>query len=338
MRASPRTSLAIALLLSLGGLPACESCKSGTGAPATPDAGHRRSATLTREQSEKVLARVGERTITLGDFAAAIENMDAFDRLRYQSPERRKELLDEMINVELLAREAEAKGWDKDPVTEQEIRAILRDAVIAETHKGAPLPADVPASDVRAYYEAHKADFADPERRRLSVIVLPTEAAAAEVLPLARKAKAASEWGELVRSRSVDPQAKANVPVDLAGDLGIVSPPGDTRGENTRVPPEVRKAAFELAAPGDVLDRAVKAKGGFYLVRLTQKLEAHERPYEAAERTVRIKLSQDLMREKEKAALADLRRKYPVEVDEAALSTVRADWPDAGSNPRPPPR
>ncbi len=334
MRDPRRPAVALAILLSLVALPACESCKGGAGTPQTPDAGHRTSVTLTKEQSDKVLARVGARTITLGDFAAAIENLDAFDRLRYQSPERRKELLDEMINVELLAREAEAKGWDKDPVAEQEIRAILRDAVLAETHKGAPLPADVPASDVRAYFEAHRADFADPERRRLSVIVLPTEPAAADVLALARKARTAAEWGELVRTRSVDPQAKANVPLDLAGDHGIVSPPGDTRGENTRVPPEVRKAVFELAAPGDVLDRPVKAKGVFYLVRLTQKLEARERPYEAAERTVRIKLSQDRMREKELAALAELRKKYPVEIDEAALATVRADWPDAGPAPR----
>ncbi|MBN9161495.1 MAG: peptidyl-prolyl cis-trans isomerase, partial [Myxococcales bacterium] len=93
--------------------------------------------------------------------------MDQFDRLRYQSAERRKELLDEMITVELLAMEATAKGYDKDPLAQQELRAILRDAMLAEARKGAPTPADVPESEVRAWFEAHRAEYKDPERRRV---------------------------------------------------------------------------------------------------------------------------------------------------------------------------
>src|SRR5690348_15947625 len=61
---------------------------------------------LSAEQAALVVARVGERTITLGDYAATLERMDQFDRLRYQSPERRKELLQEIIDVELLAQDA----------------------------------------------------------------------------------------------------------------------------------------------------------------------------------------------------------------------------------------
>src|SRR5690242_5717490 len=62
------------------------------------------------ELAARVLAQVGGRTITLGDYAAALERMDQFERLRYQTPERRKQLLDELINAELLAREAEKRG------------------------------------------------------------------------------------------------------------------------------------------------------------------------------------------------------------------------------------
>ena len=62
-----------------------------------------------------MLARVGDRTITLGDYVAALEHMDQFDRLRYQSPERRKELLGEMINVVLLARRGAREGVRQGP-------------------------------------------------------------------------------------------------------------------------------------------------------------------------------------------------------------------------------
>jgi parvulin-like peptidyl-prolyl isomerase len=286
---------------------------------------------LTAEQKAQVLARVGDRTITLGDYAAALEHMDQFDRMRYASPERRKELLDEMIEVELLAREAEAKGYDKDPVSQMETRAILREAMLKDAHKGAPGPSDIPDDEVRAYYEAHKDDYKDPERRRLSLIVLKDEPTAKAVLGQALATTNASQWGELVRTKSIDAQAKASVPIDLAGDFGFVSPPGDQRGENPRVPEPVRAAAFEISSVGQVLGRVVPGGDGrFYLVRLSQKVDAHARSFGEAERSIRVKLAQDKIKQKEDEMLASLRAQYPVQIDESALAKVHVDLPDAG--------
>ena len=268
-----------------------------------------------------MLARVGNVTITLGDYTAALEHMDQFDRLRYQSPERRKELLDEMITVELLAVEATEKGYDKDPLSQQELRAVLRDAMLAEARKGAATPAEVPEADARAYFEAHRADYRDPERRRISVIVLPTAAVAEEALAQAKKAP--SEFGQVVRARSIDPQARANVPVDLAGDVGIVSPPGDPRGENARVPEEVRAAAFAIPDASGIADGVVRSGNKFYVVRLTQKLAPHERAFEEAERTIRVKLAQDKLRAREDALLVELKKDMKIEIDKDALASVK---------------
>jgi parvulin-like peptidyl-prolyl isomerase len=328
-------STIVALLFAA--LPGCDSCNDKALSTSNEDAGgHRTSEQLTPEQQAKVLAKVGNKTITLGDFAASLENMDQFDRLRYQSAERRKELLNEMITVELLAQEAKAKGYDKDPLTEQEVRTILRDAMLAEARKSAPSPNDVTDADARAYYEAHKAEYKDPERRRLSIIVVKDEAAAKDVLAEAEKGLTAAQWGELVRTKSIDPQAKANVPVDLAGDMGIVSPPGDNRGDNTRVPDEVRAAVFEIAKPGDVLARPVNAKGKSYVVRLTQKIDPHDRPFEESERTIRIKLAQEKARAKEEELVEGLKKQYPVTIDEGVLATVHVDLADAGAYPNTP--
>ena len=98
-------------------------CRGGGTAASTGDASvNIGSLTLTKEQAAKVVARVGDETITVGDVAAALEHMDEFDRIRFQAPERRKELLEEMVNVALLAAEAKRKGYDKDPVTEEVLR------------------------------------------------------------------------------------------------------------------------------------------------------------------------------------------------------------------------
>lgn len=308
--------LAVVACLALAG---CKSCGDNS---ATEDAGeHAQTSSLTPEQAAKVLAKVGDSTITLGDYVAALEHMDQFDRLRYQSPERRKELLDELVEVELLAQEATAKGYDKDPVAQQELRAVLRDAMLKEARTGSPQPSEISEADARAYYEAHKADYKDPERRRVSMIVLKDEASATAALAQA-KGSAAAQWGELVRKLSIDAQAKANVPVDLAGDFGLVSPPGDARGENPRIPAEVRAAVFELEKKDDVLGRVVKSGDKFYVVRMTQKNDAHERTFTEAERAIRVRIAQDRAKAKEDETYQSLRKQFPVKIDEAALANV----------------
>jgi hypothetical protein len=202
--------------------------------------------------------------------------------------------------------------------------------MLKEARKAAPTPADISADEVRAYYDAHHAELRDPERRRVSAIVLPSQAAADGLLDTVKKGVTASQWGELVRSKSLDPSAKANVPVDLAGDLGMVSPPGDARGDNPRIPEDVRAAAFQIAKVGDVFPAVVRALGKFYVVRLTVKNEPQDRSLQEADRVIRVKLSQEKLRAKEEEILAQLRTKFPVQVDEAALSGVVVDVPDGG--------
>lgn len=326
-----KRAVALVFLLAAA-IAGCKGCDPKPDDGGQDAGGHAQPKSLTPEQANQVLARVGDKTITLGDYVAALEHMDQFDRLRYQSVERRKELLDEMINVELLAQEATAKGYDKDPLAQQELRAILRDAMLAEARKGVPAPADVPEQEVRAWFEAHRAEYKDPERRRVSVIVLKDEATAKATLEAAKKATSGAGFGELVKSRSIDPHARDNVPIDLAGDLGIVSPPGEVRGENVRVPEPVRVAVFAIADVGGVHDQVVAHGGKFYVVRLTQKLAPHERTYEEAERSIRVKIAQDKLRAKEDELIAELRKNMKVEVDEGAVASVKVDLGDAGTD------
>jgi peptidyl-prolyl cis-trans isomerase C len=311
-----RSALAFVVLLVAWG-PACK--------------GHGRAGSSSVEDAEspavngggEVLARVGDRTITVADFVTAVRHMDEFDRLRYRAPARRKELLGEMIDVMLLADEARAQGYDQDPETQEEIRQILRDAVMKRARDGSPRPSDIPADDVRAYYDAHRADFHEPSRRRVSAIVTSSEASANAVVEALRRD--ASSWGDLVRSRSIDASAKNDVPADLAGDFGFVGPPGDPRGDNDRIPEPVRAAVFDLQAVGDIGHRPVAADRKFYVVKLASMTEGHDRSLQDAERSIRVKLAQDAAHARETALIEELRRQFPVQVDEKALGEVRVE-------------
>jgi peptidyl-prolyl cis-trans isomerase C len=326
----------------LFGVAGCHKKADAGSTPASSASGAASQAprSLTPEQAQQVLARVGDRTITLGDYAAALERMDTFERLRYQSPDRRRLLLNEMIELELLAQEAKRRGLDKQPETQERIRQMLRDELLRDVRKGAPSPADVPEADVRKYYDEHKADFAEPERRRVAHIAVTS---ASEAKQLIAKAQGASnaDWGKLVSQSSLDKGNKAlgPAPAELAGDLGIVGPPGHPRGANPRVPEALRAAVFKIEKVGGVLPEPVADGGSFHVVRLSSRSDARERSFEEAERTIRVTLVQAELKEREAKLEAELKNKYPVTIDDAALAKVHAPKaaPSAPSTARPPP-
>lgn len=281
---------------------------------------------LTPEQAARVVARVDEEKITLGDFAETLDRMDPFDRLRYQTAEKRRELLNEMVDLELLAIEAKRRGLDKTPEAEESIRQVLRDAVLSEVRNALPTPTEIPMEEVRAYYEAHKDEYVEPERRRVSAIVLDDEKKAKEVLEAALKAPDATAWGKLFfeHSSTAAQDKRLNVPPDLAGDLGIVGPPGDKKGANVKVPEPVRVAAFKLAKVGDVAGEVIAHENKFYVIRLAGQTAGHERTIAEAERQIRVELLKQKMKKLEDDFAEELRKKHKIEIDEAALAKVAA--------------
>lgn len=314
-----RTAGVLSLLvlgLSLG------ACNEDAVAP-RPDGGVAAGG-LTPEQAAAVVAKVGDRSITLGDFAETLERMNQYDRLRYQTKDQRRKLLQEMIDNELLAQEATRQGLDKDEKVEAAVRQIMRDAMLAEARRGLPTPPAIPMTEVREYYEKNQAQFSEPERRRVSAIVLTEQDKAEAVLTQAKEATTGAAWGELFFEHSITAPKKRNptAPADLAGDLGIVGPPGDKQGFNKKVPEAVQRAVFSLKTVGDVHGELVKADGKLFVVRLSGRTAGHTRSLSEAERSIRVRLLQEMIQQSEKKLLADLRKRFQVTVDDAALAEV----------------
>jgi hypothetical protein len=317
----------------LSSAPAC-SKKKDAPAPAASASAPAEKKKLSPELANKTLAKVGERVITLGEFEATLERMDPFERMRYQSQDRRKRLLDEMIEVELLSQEARRRGLDKAPETQERLRQILRDQMLDDLRKSAPAPNDITEPELKAYYEAHKQDFAEPERRRVAGIVLESQSLAKTVLAQAKTATP-EQWGQLVEQRSTQRAVRAMpvAPTELAGDLGIVGPPGHPRGANPRVPDAVRDAVFKIGKVGETYPEVVAADGKFYVIRLMSTSPARERKYEDSERAIRTAVVQAKIRDKERALEDELKKKFPVTVDDAALAKMPMPPPSATASP-----
>jgi peptidyl-prolyl cis-trans isomerase C len=327
----------------LGGLllvNACQTKPKPTAEPA-PSAGASALAPsggrLTPELSRQVLAKVGEREITLGEYAETLERMDPFERLRYQSADRRKLLLNEIIQVELLAEEAKRRGLDKQPETQERLRQMLKEELLTSLRRNVPAPNDIAEADVHAYFEAHHDEFKEPERRRVAHLELANEAQAKAALAKAEGASPA-DWGKLVNDVSLDkpPPSLGPAPTELAGDLGIVGPPGHPRGSNPKVPEPLRAAVFEIAQVGGVLGRVLRTDNGhFHVVRMTGRTEARDRSFQDSERTIRVTLVQQRIREREAQLEQELKQRFPVSIDDNALSQVKVPEPESGTAPAP---
>src|SRR4051794_8577694 len=156
--------------------------------------------------------------------------MDPFERMRYQTDDRRQALLDELINVELLAREAERRGLDQKPETQELVRQFQRDELLRRLRASVPGPSQLSVAAVQAYFQEHRADFLDPERRRAAQIVLGDAGQAAKVLSEATGADA-DRWRALVRQYNPEAaggegdKTSARPPLEVPGDLGLLSAP-----------------------------------------------------------------------------------------------------------------
>lgn len=277
---------------------------------------------LSPEDAKFVLAKVGDVSITLGDYAAALDRMDRFERLRYQSAERRQQLLDEIINLELLAQQARREKLDQEPEVRLRLDQALRDEVLRDVRARVDGPEALSTAEVRAYYESHRAEFKEPERRRVAAIVVADENRAMALVEQARAADPMA-WGVLVRKNSLLRQTSEQTPLELEGDLGIVSAPGQPQGTGPKLSDAVLHALFEIPAVGAVYPKPVQEGQRYYILRMTGRTEARERSFAEAERSIRVRMVEQRMAAAEQQLLDALKQEYTVKIDESALSRVK---------------
>jgi hypothetical protein len=298
----------------------CDACSRANDAPPALDVPL--AGGLTPERAQLVLAQIGERTITLGDYAAALERMDPMERIRYQTADRRQALLDEMINIELLAREAERRGLDQRPETIALVRELQRDELLRRLRAQLPSAADLSTAEVSEYYRAHRAEFSEPERRRAAHIELGDEAQARRVLAEARGAPA-ERWRELVLRHnpsaggSGGDKTTARPPLDVPGDLGMLE-----ANDSEAVPAPLVHAAFQIPAAGEVFPEPVAHGGKFHVVRLVSKIDARQRTLVEVDDAIRARIIVEREAAARAALLARLRQTTTVSIDESALGQI----------------
>ena len=278
---------------------------------------------LTEAQASEVLAKVGDRTITVGEFADRLASQSPYLRARFESPERRKEFLDNLIRFELLVYEAKRRGYADEP----EVLRARRNAMIQQlVKKEVDEPLEDPGvseQEVEAAYKSNPTEFDRPAQRRASHIYVVDRAKAEKLLAAAKKTDLAG-FRKMAREHSEDEKTKKQ-----GGDLGFF-----TADEEDTPPRPVVDAVFALKAVGSVHPDLVAEGGGFHIVILTGKRAELKRTYEQAKRAIRHKLMRKRKDEAMKALTQRLREEIDVEIDYEALADVRIEAPNLPEDPR----
>jgi hypothetical protein len=281
-------------------------------------------AATTGSQGGAVLVRVNGRAVTVDEAQADLDHLPAQLRATSASaPDKQREFLQKVIDIELLVSEARALGYDKDP----EIIAATKRAMARKVMESRSVtPSSGPEIDqlaVEAFYRANQEMFRAPERVRLTQVIVADEQRAAEVWRLA-KAAAGQHRGdpqadiaafrELVMKYSVDGASRS-----VGGDLTVVA---GSAGDPLR---PLTVGAFALEHPGDIMS-PIDIDGEFHVVKLREHVPAGPRPLDT-ELSNRIKrmLSDERSGAAKEQMLSELRRAAKVEVFDQHLTALRFD-------------
>ena len=216
------------------------------------------------------------------------------------NPVLRRQYLDHLINGQLLAKEALAKGFDKSPEFLERLEDKRND-LLATMYVDQYFKSEMTAKALKEYFEKNRDRFSKKEIKA-SHIIVDTEAKAAEIISEAKKAGIKFD----------DLSKKHGTPLDgaLSGDLGYF-----TRG---RMMPEFEAAAF-ATKKGEIHSKPVKTTFGWHIIKVTDLRGDDKIELEKIKTEVERQYKTDLQHK----LLAELRKKENVIINEEALKATK---------------
>ncbi|MEZ4368047.1 MAG: peptidyl-prolyl cis-trans isomerase [Kofleriaceae bacterium] len=268
------------------------------------------------------LATVDGLVITLGDFQAQLNQQSPYVRARYASLEQKKEFLDTLIKFEVLAKEAQRRGFDQDPEVVRSMKQVMIQKLLKDEFERKLTPDSITDAELQAYYDANLAEYVKPAEVRASAIIVKTKAQAQRIATEAQgeAGRTNKAFRDLVSKYSTDDETKLR-----GGDLRYFAI------DTTEVPKAVAEAAFALAQVGDVSGPIDAGDGRWFVVKQTGKRKASTKTLDEAKAMIRNKLYRDKRIAAQGAFVAGLRASATITVDEASLGKVRIDTSTAGA-------
>lgn len=268
-------------------------------APAAPEAA---APAKPKPAPDTVIATIDGVNVTEADLDIALDNLDQqFARL--PEDQRRAAALSAVIEIKLMAKEAVAKGLDKDPDYVRRAAFLQERALHAEEIEK-EVTQKVTDDEIKARYEAEIAKRPKVEEVHARHILVKTEDEAKAVI---KELEGGKKFEDVANEKTTDPSGKGS-----GGDLGFFAA--------GQMVPEFEKAAFALK-PGEYTKEPVKSQFGYHVIKLEEKRQQPPPAYDAVKEQVKGLVIRDKYLAKVKA----LRAAAKVEVPDAELKKALDD-------------
>ncbi len=173
-----------------------------------------------------VIAKVGDGEVTQEMLDATLARIPEAQRAQLEQQGQMDQVKESLYVGEVLYRDALAAGLQNDPKVKVTL-ALAERSALAEAIIEKKVDEAITDARIQQWYDDHKVQFAQ-EQAKLSIIVLPDEAVAAEVKAAL---DAGGDFAALAKEKSEDTKTK-----DTGGDLGWV--------EKRSLPPDFGTPVF----------------------------------------------------------------------------------------------
>lgn len=218
----------------------------------------------------KVLAKIGNKQITMKDLEERYASMPPFIKQQINNPDGRRKLLKAMVDEEVIVREAESRGFERTDEFKTEMERRRRDTLINlfvdNVIDAAARPSE---EEMKKYYEDNKDRFTEPAKANARHILTKTEGEAIEVK---NRLLAGMDFAEAARKYSIDAVTNRRGGV-IPGDI---TQEGDVPGLG-RVA-ELVDAIFSMN-PGEI-GGPIKTELGYHIVKVEVKNPARPKEFE----------------------------------------------------------
>jgi parvulin-like peptidyl-prolyl isomerase len=266
------------------------------GADASVRSAGEREASAADARRAQVLVKGDGFSITVGTLEDHINKQPPGMRTRYSDTDERKALLDSLVRLELLGREALARGMSESRSVRQTVKDGAVQALVRSEIDEKVSAESISTEDIAAFYNTHPDEFHHAAERRASHIATDTREHAVSLIAEAKKTDMRG-FAELARKHSLDTETKLR-----GGDLSFFTRESPRDTSLRKVPDALRSAVFALKAPGDIADEPVAVESQFSVVRLTGERPERHVSLGEAESSIRARL----WRERRQQALTHL--------------------------------
>jgi parvulin-like peptidyl-prolyl isomerase len=213
----------------------------------------------------------------------------------------REELIRATVNASLFALEARARKMTEVPQVANAV-TDYREKLMLDALYGEHILKEFKVTDdeVRAYFDARKSDFSEPEKRRMAQILVASEADAKAVVAALAKG---ADFAELAKSKSRDITTASS-----GGDLGWVTA--------DHVPPLF---AAVLTLKAGQTTQPVRTSSGWHIIKVVEVAPRRLLTFEEARGMVSEAVSEQKKRAMRDAWLKKLHDAATIEVDDNAI-------------------